>query len=353
MSAHAPQSFTITLKPNGSTFTCAIDGDILKAGLASGLSLRYSCRSGVCRTCRARLVEGQVDYGAVHPNYLSDADKDAGYLHLCCAKPLTDCTVEAEEIDLGQAPSRQFPVRVMTAQRLAPDVMQVVIGLPPNEPLQFLAGQYVEVLLADGMRRCYSIASAPLSEGLRQIELHIRHMPGGLFTDRVFGALKARDLLRVEAPQGFFRLDETSQKPMVMVASGTGFAPIKAMVEYSLQKGMTRPMHVYWGGRRRADLYMDSLASGWAQANSHITYTPVLSDATVDCHWTGRRGFVHQAVMQDHADLSAFQVYACGAPVMVDAARTDFGKQCGLPGDQFFADSFVSEADKARGLSTA
>ena len=351
MPAPSPQSFTITLQPKGSAFACTAHGDILKAGLASGISLRYSCRSGVCRTCRARLVAGQVDYGQVHPSYLSDADKAAGYVHLCCARPLSDCTIEAEEIDLGLAPATQFPVRVMKAQRLAPDVMQVVLGLPPNEPLQFLAGQYAELLLADGIRRSYSIATAPSSEGLRQIELHIRHMPGGHFTDRVFDSLKVRDLLRVEAPQGIFRIDEPSEKPMVMVASGTGFAPIKAMVEYSLQKGMDRPMHIYWGGRTRADLYMDALASGWAQAHPHITYTPVLSDATDDCHWTGRRGFVHRAVMQDHADLSAFQVYACGAPVMVDAARADFDQLCGLPGDQFFADSFVSEADRARGLA--
>ncbi len=352
MATSALQSFTITLHRTGSAFACSASGDILKAGLANGVSLRYSCRSGVCRTCRARLVEGRVDYGQVHSNYLSDADKAAGYVHLCCAKPLTDCTIEADEIDLGLAPATQFPVRVMKAERLATDVMQVIIGLPPNEPLQFLAGQYVQVLLADGMRRCYSIASAPPTEGLRQIELHIRHMPGGLFTDRVFGALKVRDLLRVEAPQGFFRIDETSQKPMVMVASGTGFAPIKAMVEYSLQEGFGRPMHVYWGGRKRADLYMDALALGWAQAHPHITYTPVLSDATADCQWTGRRGFVHQAVMQDHPDLSAFQVYACGAPVMVDTARTDFYELCNLPSNQFFADSFVSEADKVRGLAS-
>ncbi len=349
----APQTFTITLQPSGSAFACAASGDILKAGLASGKSLRYSCRSGVCRTCRAKLVTGQVDHGQVHPSYLSEDDKAAGYVHLCSAKPLSDCTIEADEIDLGLASATQFPVRVMKAQRLAPDVMQIVIGLPPNEPLQFLAGQYVQVLLADGMRRSYSIASAPSTEGLRQIELHIRHMPGGMFTDRVFAALKVRDLLRVEAPQGFFRIDESSDKPMVLVASGTGFAPIKAMVEFSLQKGMVRPMHVYWGGRRREDLYMDELASGWARLHSHITYTPVLSDATDSCHWTGRHGFVHQAVIQDHPDLSAHQAYACGAPVMVDAARTDFSKQCGLPGDQFFADSFVSEADKARGLATA
>jgi CDP-4-dehydro-6-deoxyglucose reductase, E3 len=347
MSGPATQTFTITVQPSGSSFACAANADLLGAGLASGRSLRYSCRSGVCRTCRARLIAGKVDYGPVHPNYLSSADKAAGFVHLCCAKPLSDCTLEAHEIDLGQAPATEFPVRVMSLQRLAPDVMQVVVRLPPNEPLQFLAGQYVDVMLADGLHRSYSIASAPTTQGLRQIELHIRHMPGGVFTDRVFGQLKVRDLLRLQAPRGYFRIDEGSALPMVMVASGTGFAPIKSMVEHGLQKGMQRPVHLYWGGRKRADLYLHEMALDWVQAYPHIKYTPVLSDATPECQWIGRRGLVHQAVMQDFSNLNQCQVYASGAPVMVDAARSDFGRWCGLPADQFFADSFVTQADRA------
>jgi len=344
----APAVYNITLSPSGKTFTCASNVDVLKAGLANGISLRYSCRSGVCRTCRGRVVEGQVDIGNVNSNYLSDADKAIGYAHLCCATPRSDCVIEAEEIALGQAPATKFPARVMKLDKLAPDVMQITLGLPPNEPLKYLAGQYIDLPLQDGARRSYSIASAPTTEGLRQIELHVRHMPGGVFTDKVFSTMKLRDLLRVEAPHGFFYLDETSDKPMVMLASGTGFAPIKSIVEYSLQKGMTRPIHLYWGGRKREDIYMHELASHWAKQHAHIHYTPVLSNATEACAWQGRQGFVHEAVIQDIANLAGHQVYACGAPLMIDAARRDFVKLCGLPDDQFFADSFVSEADKAR-----
>ncbi len=341
-------SFNITLKPSGKTFACESNVDVLKAGLENGISLRYSCRSGVCRTCRAKLLEGQLDLGNVNPNYLSQADKAAGYVHLCCATPRSDCVVEADEIDVGLAPAGQYPARVMKLEKLASDVMRVVIGLPPNEPLKYLAGQYVDILLPNGVNRSYSMASAPTTEGLRQIELHVRHMPGGVFTDRVFTSLKLRDLLRVEAPHGFFWLDEKSDKPIIMLASGTGFAPIKAIIEYSLQKKMTRPIHLYWGGRKREDIYMDALASSWIEHYPHIRYTPVLSDATEACAWRGRQGFVHTAVMEDTADLASYQVYACGAPLMVEAARRDFVNLCGLPEAQFFADAFVSEADKAR-----
>jgi CDP-4-dehydro-6-deoxyglucose reductase len=350
MPTPTPQSFTITLQPGGQSFSCPDNMDILKAGLASGVSLRDSCRSGVCRSCRGRLIKGQVDSGAVHPNYLTNADKAAGYIHLCFAKPLGDCLIEADEIDAVTVAAKEIPVRVMKLEKLAPDVMQVVIGFPPNDPQTFAAGQYLDVLLPDGITRSYSIASAPTSEGIRQMELHMRHMPGGVFTDRVFSSLKLRDLLKVETPHGFFYLDEKSDRPMVMIASGTGFAPIKSIIEYSLQKNMTRPTHLYWGGRKREDIYMHDLAAGWAARHPHIRFTPVLSEATDACAWSGRTGFVHQAVMQDYADLSAHQIYACGAPVMIEAARHDFSASCKLPEDQFFADSFVTEADKARAL---
>lgn len=347
MSINVPNGFNITLSPSGKNFYCAGNVDVLKAGLANGISLRYNCRSGVCRTCRGRVIQGKVDIGNVHSNYLSEADKALGYAHLCCATPRSDCVIEVDEIELGQIPAVKFPARVMKLDKLAPDVMQITLGLPPNEPLQYLAGQYIELLLQDGARRCYSIASAPTTEGLRQIELHVRHMPGGVFTDKVFSTLKLRELLRVEAPHGFFCLDEKSEKPMVMLASGTGFAPIKAIVEYSLQKKMTRPIYLYWGGRKREDLYMNELATRWAEEHAHIRYTPILSNATVACAWQGREGFVHNAVVEDLKNLADYQIYACGAPLMVDAARRDFVKLCALPEDQFFADSFVSEADKA------
>lgn len=340
-------SFTIALQPSGKSFTCQAGTDILRAGLAQGVSLRYSCRSGVCRTCRARTIAGEVDAGAVHSNYLSDAEKAAGWVHLCCAKPLSDCVLEVDEIDARLAQSRSMPVRVLDAERLAPDVMRIVLNLPPNEPLRFRPGQYLDVQLPGELRRSYSIATAPTAEGVRQLELHIRHMPGGVFTDRVFETLAPRELLRVDVPRGSFTLDESSRKPAILLVSGTGFAPIKSIVEYCIARGMHRAMHLYWGGRRRADLYLNSLAEQWAAESGLIHYTPVLSEPTAACAWRGRTGLVHRAVMRDFPDLSGFQVYACGAPVMVESARRELVALCGLPSEEFFADSFVSQADIA------
>ena len=340
-------TYTITLKPSGRGYPCAADTNVLKAGLDAGLFLPYSCRTGVCRTCRGRIVEGQVDFGGVHPTYLPDSDKAQGLALLCQAKPLSDLVVEARELEMDEAFRPRFmPSRIFAMRPAADDVMILTLSLPMNEPMLYRAGQYVEFLLKDGRRRAYSIANPPSNEGVRQLELHVRRIPGGHFTEHVFGGMKLRDIQRVEAPLGSFFLREESDKPMIMLASGTGFAPIKAIIEHALQQGHQRPITLYWGGRKRADLYMAELARSWAERHPHIRFVPVLSEATPDCAWSGRTGLVHRAVMQDFPDLTGHQVYACGAPVMVDAAQRDFVARCGLPDDAFFADAFTSEADK-------
>jgi CDP-4-dehydro-6-deoxyglucose reductase len=341
-------TFTVTLRPSGRTYPCAPGAAVLKAGLDAGLFLPYSCRSGVCRTCRGRVVEGRVDLGAVHPNYLPESDRAAGLALLCCATPLSDVVIEVTEIDPADAIHPRFmPARVLKVDKPAPDVAIVTLGLPMNEPTVFRAGQYVEFVLKDGRRRSYSIANPPSNDGVRQVELHIRHTPGGAFTDHVFGAMQLREIHRIEMPLGSFYLREDSTKPIVMLASGTGFAPIKAIVEASLARGLARPITLYWGGRRRADLYLADLAAAWATAHPHIRFVPVLSEPAPDDAWTGRTGFVHRAVMADFPDLSGHQVYACGAPIVIESARRDFAAQCRLPEDEFFADSFITEAERA------
>ena len=332
-------TFTVTLQPSGHAFEVPEGTTILQAALDAGFSMPYSCRMGTCQSCRGTLLEGSVDYGFVHENYLPDSDKAKGYALLCQAQPLSDCTVEARELEAmeGIRP-RVVPCRVASLSRPAPDVAILSLRLPMNENMRFLAGQYVDLLLKEGKRRSYSIASRPLPEGVIQIELHVRHTPGGLFTDHVFKAMKERDLLRFEGPLGTFYLREDSGKPIVMVASGTGFAPIKAMCEVAIAKGMKRPITLYWGCRTKRDLYMLDLAASWP----HVKFVPVLSDES----WAGRTGFVHRAVMEDFPDLSGHQVYACGAPVMVDAARADFTSKCGLPPEEFLADAFLTEADR-------
>jgi CDP-4-dehydro-6-deoxyglucose reductase len=251
--------------------------------------------------------------------------------------------------EAGAFPIRKMPARVLALTKQSHDVMMVRLQLPAGEPLQFHAGQYVEFILRDGARRSYSMANAPhtLSEPGTGIELHIRHMPGGKFTDHVFGAMKEKEILRIEGPYGSFFLREDSDKPIVMLASGTGFAPIKALIEHMKFKAIDRPAVLYWGGRRPEDLYMDAWLRERLAEMPNLRYVPVVSNATPEDNWTGRTGFVHRAVLEDIADLSGHQVYACGAPIVVESAKRDYVAEGGLPEDEFYADSFTTEADKA------
>ncbi|NPC55921.1 CDP-6-deoxy-delta-3,4-glucoseen reductase [Caenimonas soli] len=341
--------FEVTLAPSGRRFQVPDGQSILKASHDAGIAVPYSCRAGACRTCRGRIVQGRVDHGHVHPLYLSLQEREQGYALLCQAQPLGDLVVEVQELDvMASIRTRVTPGRVMQIHRAAPDVMVLRIKLPMNENLTFLAGQYMEVLLPGGERRAYSIASAPSIEGALDIELHVRHTPGGVFTDHVFEHMKVRDLVRMEVPLGTFFLREDSDKPVVFLASGTGFAPIKSILQYVAHKRLARPMTLYWGGRTRADLYDLAWVKQYASDNPAFRFVPVLSDATRGCDWRGRAGFVHRAVMEDFPDLSGHQVYACGAPVVVDSAKRDFPSQCGLPPGEFFADSFLDAADRAR-----
>ena len=346
-------SFTITVLPSGKQFQAESDETVLDAGLRAGIVLPYGCKNGACGSCRARVVQGQIEQGPHQPQALRREDARQGNALLCCANACTDLAIEARVVAAaGDIPVRKMPCRINFIERLAPDVVQLKLQLPANDRLQYLAGQYIELILKDGTRRSYSMAGAP--HGADLLELHVRHMPGGHFTDTLFGkrepAVKVRDILRFEGPMGTFFLREDSAKPVVFVASGTGFAPIKAIIEHSLHKGIERPMVLYWGGRRPQDLYMDALCRAWATEYPHLRYVPVVSDALPEDNWHGRTGFVHQAVLQDFASLSGHQVYACGAPVVIDSARQDFVALRGLPAEEFFADAFTSAADLQAGF---
>ncbi|HWZ48430.1 MAG TPA: CDP-6-deoxy-delta-3,4-glucoseen reductase, partial [Herbaspirillum sp.] len=275
---------------------------------------------------------------------LSAADEKLGFSLFCVAKAHSDVTIEAREVaGVGDFPIRKMPARITKLEKVADDVMVMSLQLPASDRLQYRAGQYIEFMLRDGQRRSYSIATAPFEDAL--MTLHIRHMPGGLFTDTVFTTVKERDILRFEGPMGTFFLREDSDKPMILLASGTGFAPLKAIIEQAVHNKSERKMTLYWGGRRPQDLYMDALCREWAAKLPNFRYVPVISNATDADHWQGRSGFVHRAVVEDHPDLSAYQVYACGAPIVVESAQRDFIAQCGLPETEFFADAFTSAAD--------
>jgi len=340
--------FTVTLQPSGRSFSVDRDEPILAAAIRQGIGLPYGCRDGACGSCKCRKLEGRVIHGAHQQKALTAAEEAAGLVLTCQAAPQTDVVLEVRTVPgAGEFAIRKMPCRVMRIEKPAPDVAIVHLQLPANDPLRYHAGQYIEFILQDGARRSYSIANAPHTQGDKPaIELHIRHMPGGLFTDHVFGRMKEKEILRLEGPFGSFFLREDSAKPIVLLASGTGLAPIKAIVEQLAWKNSTRPAVLYWGCRTRRDLYLHAWAEQAARDRPNLRYVPVLSDALPEDDWRGRTGFVHRAVMQDLPDLSGHQVYACGAPVMVDAAQRDFALHCGLPPEEFYADAFTSEADK-------
>jgi CDP-4-dehydro-6-deoxyglucose reductase len=343
-------SYQVELKTSGKKFSVEADETVLEAALRQSINLPYGCKNGACGSCKGRLLTGKITHGDHSQSALSPADETAGATLLCCAHPQTDLLIEVREVQGGgDIPVRKVPCRINTIKFASDDVAILQLQLPASERFQFLAGQYLEFLLKDNKRRAYSIASAPHEEG--PLELHIRHLPGGLFTDPLFGQtadgkqIKEKDILRFEGPLGSFFLREDSKKPIIFLASGTGFAPIKAMLTSIQNKKIDREIHFYWGGRRPKDLYMDSLCQEFTHTIPGFHYIPVISEALPEDGWQGRTGFVHRAVMHDFSDLSSYQVYACGAPIVIAAARTDFVKECRLPEEEFFADSFTSEAD--------
>ena len=341
-------SFKVIVQPSNHQFTVEPGQTVVDAAMAVDIILPYSCRTGACSSCKGQVVSGTFEAGSSPAQVLSPEELAAGYTLFCQAKPTSDLVIEVNDVRMaGDIQVRKMPSRVMGLERLRDDVMIIDLQLPPSEPFRYYPGQYIEFILKDGQRRSYSMASAPAENN--RVELHIRHMPGGVFTDHVFGAgdtaMKVREVLRLEGPLGSFFLREDSEKPIVFLASGTGFAPVKAMVEYMIATGCQRQAALYWGGRRPADLYLSELAQSWESVLPGFKYIPVVSDAQPEDQWSGRSGFVHHAVQADIPDLSGYEVYACGVPVMVESARRDFIRDNGLPEAAFFADAFTSKAD--------
>ncbi len=327
-------SFKTTILPSNHSFPIDKDETILEAALEHGYTLPYSCRNGACGVCKGKVLQGSVDHGKAQPFMLSEEDKAAGLTLFCCAKPLSDLVIESHEVTSSQEIQvKTLPCRVEKMVRLTEDVMALYLKIPATERLQFLAGQYIDILQKEGKPRSFSLANAPHDDEL--LELHVRNIAGGAFTNHVFTQMKERDILRIKGPLGTFFLHEDSPKTIIFVASGTGFAPVKAIIEHALHIGLQREMHFYWGQRRQSDFYMLDKVKEWEQRG--IKFTPVVSDE----QWAGRTGFVHQAVMEDFKDLSGYAVYACGAPVVVEAAHRDFTTQRGLPNQAFYSDAFT------------
>jgi CDP-4-dehydro-6-deoxyglucose reductase len=335
----------VRLEPSGHTFTVAPGETMLAAALRQGIGLPYGCRNGACGACKGVLRSGELAYDEYQERALHASEKSAGKALTCCTHPLTDIVFEVRELSGARDLAiRTMPARVERVEKPAEDVAVLFLKLPTGERLQFLAGQYIDILLKSGKRRSFSMANPPHNDQL--IELHVRKSPGGAFSSYVFDEMKERAILRFEGPLGTFYLrNDDSGKPLIFVAGGTGFAPIKAIVEHAFHHADDRPMVLYWGVRSKKDLYMPELPIGWQREHPNFTYIPVLSDPLPEDEWAGRTGFVHQAVLDDFTDLSGYQVYACGAPGMTDVARQTFVEQRGLPEDEFYCDAFTPSVD--------
>jgi CDP-4-dehydro-6-deoxyglucose reductase len=338
--------FLISTEPDQLKFSATEDESVLDAALAAGMLLPHGCRDGACGACKARIVHGEIAQGEVADSALSDAERAAGYALLCKARARSDLVIKVRSVDRGDSITPQkMPCRLQDMSRAANDVMILTVKLPASHTFRFRAGQYIDVLLPDGRRRSFSIANAP-QDGDR-LELHIRHVPNGHFTGQVFNHMKARDIMRIEGPLGSFFLREERNRPVVLLAGGTGFAPIKSMVEHIIATGNPVQLMLYWGARTREGLYMHELACSWEKTLRGFRYVPVLSDAAASDAWTGRCGLVHKALMADIPDLSGHDVYACGAPAMIDAARHELSTYCHLAPDAFFADAFTFALDSS------
>jgi CDP-4-dehydro-6-deoxyglucose reductase len=326
-------TFTVTISTTGHQFEAEENETILDAAIRQNIGLPYGCRNGRCGSCAADLVSGDVTYYGAPPA-LEEAGE--GKCLPCQGFAASDLTLAVREAEsTADLEIKLLPCRVQAVDHLTHDVVRLLLKLPDNQRLQFRAGQYLDFLLADGRRRAFSIANAPHDDEF--IELHIRHVDGGEFTDWVFSQMKERTILRIQAPLGTFTLDEGSTRPMIFMGGGTGFAPLKGQIEQAFEAGIDRPMALYWGVRAERDLYMPELPERWADEHPNFSFVPVLSEP--DAGWQGRSGWVHEAVLEDIPDLSGHDLYMAGPPPMVDAAREAFSA-AGMPDAQMHYDSF-------------
>ena len=331
-------TYQVTVQPSGHTFGVESSESVLDAALRQGIILPYGCRNGACGSCMGTVTAGLVEYPDGQPAALTTTDAARQQALFCQARPASDLTIEVREVDAARdIDVRTLPCRVNKLEHLAHDVIRIYLKLPDTERLQFLAGQYIDVLLKDHAPRAFSIANAPHNDSL--IELHIRNVSGGYFSAQVFNQMQEKAMLRIKGPLGTFFLREDTDRPAILIGGGTGFAPLKGILEHAFHTGHEKPLHLYWGVRAKRDLYLEELPAQWLQDHTNFSYTPVLSEPMPEDNWEGATGFVTNTVIRDHPDLSGHDIYMSGPPVMVEAGHKLF-MQYGLDVSRFFSDAF-------------
>jgi CDP-4-dehydro-6-deoxyglucose reductase len=332
-------AYTVKLEPSGKQFPVEAGQTILDGAMHHGINLPYGCRNGACGDCKGKVVSGEVDRGEYKATALSDSEREQGYALFCQAQPRSNLVLEAFEVDdARKVEVRRLPCRVHDFRRLTHDIMEVRLKLPAAERLQFLAGQYIEVILKDGRRRAFSIANSPLHDDF--LSLHIRYVPGGEFTEHVFQDLKAKEIWNFEGPLGNFYLRD-SDRPAILVAGGTGLGPIKAMLETAFEEGIDRDFHLFFGVRARRDLYLTETLDQWQAEHPNFRWTPALSSPEAeDADWGGDTGHINEVIPRYYNDLSGHEGYLAGPPPMVEAATATL-QELGIPGDRLFSDAFT------------
>ena len=344
---------SLTIHPGPARAVARADETLLDAGLRADLALPYDCRSGGCGVCVCTILNGRVDLGPFQEAALTPAMQARGQALMCCAVALEDVEFEVEGVatlasDQGQR-LQDWRGQVQRMERLTPDLMRLFISLPPGQTLNYLPGQYINILLDDGTKRSFSFAKAPADPTQPRpddniIELHIRRVEGGRYTTHVFERMQVGDVIHFEGPIGRFTLRD-SERPILMIAGATGFAPIKSILEDAFRRGIQRPISLYWGVRTEDDLYLQEQLRQWQDKHDNFSYVPVLSGLADDAPWSGRRGLVHEALLADHPDLTGHEIYVCGSVRMVEAAVPDFLTH-GLAEEFCFSDAFVPNSER-------
>lgn len=333
-------NYKIHIKPSGHTFAVKPGETVLAAALRQNYHFPHSCRNGMCGACKGQLIDGKVEYGDKAIYALTEKERESGLALFCSAKPLSDLIVYIEGVDGPEPVSVQtLTCLVSNYKQLTPTTWQIFLQPQEAKP-QYQAGQYLEILHRDGSPKPFSIANAPNEQG--SIELHVRHTPKNQYTAELIAEIQQQRPLRIKLPFGHCIYPKEPNVKTILLAGGTGFAPMKAILEVALNTELTQPIYLYWGARTLPELYWHEQLLAWAKQYPLFQYHPVLSDVTPSTDWQGKTGLVHEVVVADHPDLSEFQVYASGPPEMVYAALRLFQAH-GLPKTYMYSDIFDYE----------
>lgn len=333
-------SFEIKIADTDIAITANENETILAALNRAGFEVPYSCNKGVCGSCQGKIISGTCNPMSAGEG-ISQEELNNGQALFCTAIPNSNLVIKPSRIKNREVQEvKKYSLKLSKITKVARDVTVLQMRMPIGQRAKFKAGQYLEVTLPDGQKRNYSMANIPSADA---IELHVREVPGGKFSSEMMPTLKTGDVLDIEFPKGEFyiRADESTSKPKILLASGTGYAPIQSIIQALAKSNSLNDVTCYWGGRTKQDLYALDKINALIEKHPQLKFIPVLSEPIAEDDWRGRTGFVHQAVMEDFPNLSEYEVYACGSPLMVNAARADFQSKCGLQLINFYSDAFA------------